>query len=92
MQYGYQLDAAQAVPVATFTLTLQPETDRYLELSEENFPDAALRSLLSGMDTDGNGWFSLEELEQITVLTIPRDSGVADLNGLEKLTAGDAEL
>ena len=85
VQYGYQLDAAQAVPVATFTLTLQPETDRYLELSEENFPDAALRSLLSGMDTDGNGWFSLEELEQITVLTIPADSGVADLNGLEKL-------
>lgn len=85
VQYGYQLDAAQAVPVATFTLTLQPETDRYLELSEENFPDAALRSLLSGMDTDGNGWFSLEELEQITALTIPADSGVADLNGLEKL-------
>ena len=36
--YGYRLDSQQAVPVATFTLTLQPDEACYLQLREIPFP------------------------------------------------------
>ena len=54
VSYGYRLDSQQAVPVATFTLTLQPDEACYLQLNEEHFPDAAFRSLVrDSFDTDG---------------------------------------
>ncbi|MFR4393713.1 MAG: leucine-rich repeat domain-containing protein, partial [Ruminococcus callidus] len=84
--YGYRLDSQQAVPVATFTLTLQPDEACYLQLNEEHFPDAAFRSLVrDSFDTDGNSWLSLAELQAAKILTISADSGITDLTGMEQL-------
>ena len=86
VSYGYRLDSQQAVPVATFTLTLQPDEACYLQLNEEHFPDEAFRSLVrDSFDTDGNGWLSLAELQAAKTLTISADSGITDLTGMEQL-------
>ena len=86
VSYGYRLDSQQAVPVATFTLTLQPDEACYLQLNEEHFPDAAFRSLVrDSFDTDGNSWLSLAELQAAKTLTISADSGITDLTGMEQL-------
>uniref|UniRef100_UPI0025FB5683 leucine-rich repeat domain-containing protein n=1 Tax=Ruminococcus sp. TaxID=41978 RepID=UPI0025FB5683 len=82
--YSYQIDTADPLKLAQFTLAL--DTSKYLEINEANFPDTALRSAVSEYDTDENGYFSLEEIKAITTLSL-NNLGIRDMTGIANFTS-----
>lgn len=57
-----------------------------LPIDATNFPDAAFRTAVEALDTDGNGQLSDAEIAAAKSLTL-QNATIASLTGLEKLTA-----
>lgn len=57
-------------------------------VDESTFPDDELRSLVSAsIDTDGDGWFSEEEVSRAVSLCMEDADGLTSLEGIETLSA-----
>ena len=81
--YTYQINTADTSATAVFTLHPQQDPAYLVKIDANHFPDAALRDVLSGSayDKDQNGFFSQEELDAVTMLSLS-GTGVSDYTGL----------
>ncbi|OUO92404.1 hypothetical protein B5F40_00415 [Gordonibacter sp. An230] len=85
--HGYDADGA----AIDYEVTLNPvvdggEVDPGIEISEANFPDAALRDFLGGYDENGNGFLNEDEQQALTSLNVSGNADIKSLAGIEKLT------
>ena len=64
----------------------EPSSKDVVAIDEEHFPDEAFRSIVTGYDSDSNGFLSKSEIAQVTWLSVSyRD--IASLQGIEYFTA-----
>ena len=56
-----------------------------LPINETNFPDQAFREYVTGFDSDGDGYFSAEELNAVTDISC-NSKGIRDLTGIENFS------
>ena len=59
--------------------------DPGLPIDESIFPDAAFREYVTGFDSDGDGYFSAEELNAVTDISC-NSKGIRDLTGIENFS------
>ncbi len=92
LNYGYDIDTLTYYNLEDLTLN----TDDYdpssviptgVEINETNFPDANFRSYVSiNCDTDDNGYLSDDEIEAVTIISVPNRS-ITRLDGIKFFTS-----
>ena len=58
----------------------------FLEIHEDNFSDENFRSVVSGFDSDGDGWLSRADLAAVTAMDCS-DKSISNIDGIEFFTA-----